>query len=146
LRIERQLTFIVNDSKAPLNSRRDLHANIGTGFLGLRAFHNIMNHGPFQNLPMVLETPIDRKGPDGKTTEDKKVWADEIKLLESLIGADPKGEDFLALEEELATKGTEDRAKFQDQADRKKVKDAKKGSRKSVGKKKRPAETDDESD
>ncbi|KFY29172.1 hypothetical protein V493_02508, partial [Pseudogymnoascus sp. VKM F-4281 (FW-2241)] len=31
----------LNDSKTPLGSHRDLHANIGTGFLGLRAFWNV---------------------------------------------------------------------------------------------------------
>lgn len=50
----------LNDSKAPHGSKRDLHANIGTGFLGLRAFHNVMNEPRFEGLPMVLETPIDR--------------------------------------------------------------------------------------
>ncbi|KAJ5160789.1 DNA-(apurinic or apyrimidinic site) lyase 1 [Penicillium canariense] len=50
----------LNDSKAPRGSKRDLHANIGTGFLGLRAFHNVMNEPRFEDLPMVLETPIDR--------------------------------------------------------------------------------------
>ncbi|PGH14275.1 hypothetical protein AJ79_03094 [Helicocarpus griseus UAMH5409] len=50
----------LNDSKTPLGSKRDLHANIGTGFLGLRAFHNVMNDKRLENIPMVLETPIDR--------------------------------------------------------------------------------------
>lgn len=53
----------LNDSKAPQGSKRDLHANIGTGFLGLRAFHNVMNEERFQGLPMILETPIDRPNP-----------------------------------------------------------------------------------
>jgi AP endonuclease-1 len=53
----------LNDSKAPKGSKRDLHANIGTGFLGLRAFHNVMNEERFQGLPMILETPIDRPNP-----------------------------------------------------------------------------------
>ena len=133
----------VNDSKAPLASHRDLHANIGTGFLGLRAFHNIMNYEPLQNLPMVLETPIDRKGPDGKTTEDKQIWADEIKLLESLIGADAESADFRVKEKELQEKGAAERTRLQDQVDRKAEKDAKKAApKKRKGKKK--AETDDE--
>lgn len=50
----------LNDSKTPLGSRRDLHANIGTGFLGLRAFHNLMNDKRLEGMPMILETPIDR--------------------------------------------------------------------------------------
>ena len=104
--------FHLNDSKAPLASHRDLHANIGTGFLGLAAFHHVVNHAPFQGLPMVLETPIDAKGPDGKTVEDKQVWADEIKLLESLVGMDPDGPEFAALEARLHAQGEGERSKI----------------------------------
>lgn len=137
--------FHVNDSKAPFDSHRDLHANIGTGFLGLRAFHNFMNHDHFTELPMVLETPIDKKGPDGKTIEDKQIWADEIKLLESLIGMDPESNEFKALEEKLQKQGETERSKIQDQVDRKAEKDAKKGTKGKKGKKKK-ADSDDESD
>ncbi|KAI1345226.1 xylose isomerase-like protein [Xylariaceae sp. FL0016] len=136
--------FHLNDSKAPFASHRDLHANIGTGFLGLRAFHSIMNCDDFTGLPMVLETPIDKKGADGKTIEDKQVWADEIKLLESLIGMDPNGEEFAALDKKLQAKGADERGRIQDQVDRKAVKDSKKGASKKRGKKK--AETSDEED
>ncbi|TKA64855.1 hypothetical protein B0A55_11746, partial [Friedmanniomyces simplex] len=55
----------LNDSKAPLGSNKDLHANIGTGFLGLRAFHNIVNEPRFAGLPLVLETPIEVRDDDG---------------------------------------------------------------------------------
>ena len=93
---------------------------------------------------MVLETPIDKKGADGKSVEDKQVWADEIKLLESLIGMDAEGEEFKKLEVELQEKGAGERTKIQDQVDRKAEKDAKKGTRrKRKGKK---DETDDESE
>ncbi|KDN65484.1 putative apurinic endonuclease [Colletotrichum sublineola] len=142
--------FHLNDSKAPFASNRDLHANIGTGFLGLRAFHTLVNHEPFQDLPMVLETPIDRKDANGKTVEDKKVWADEIKLLERLIGMDADGKEFKDLEEELLGKGEGERSKIQDQVDRKAEKDARKGTRgakKGAGSKgKKKVETDDESE
>ncbi|CAO1597289.1 DNA-(apurinic or apyrimidinic site) lyase [Xanthoria calcicola] len=68
----------LNDSKAPFGSRRDLHANIGTGFLGLRAFWNVMNEKRFEGLPMVLETPIDRKvdGGEGEMKVKKDVGND----------------------------------------------------------------------
>ncbi|KAI1470211.1 AP endonuclease [Daldinia caldariorum] len=135
--------FHMNDSKAPFDSRRDLHANIGTGFLGLRAFHNIMNHAGFQDMPMVLETPIDRKRPDGKTVEDKQVWADEIKLLESLIGMDPDGDEFRALDERLQAQGAAERNRVQDQVDRKSAKDGKKAAPKKRGKKKAAASDED---
>ncbi|CAM6109391.1 unnamed protein product [Calypogeia fissa] len=109
----------INDSKAPFSSHRDLHANIGTGFLGLRAFHNVVNFEPFQHLPMVLETPIQKKGEDGKVVEDKGVWATEIKLLERLIGADPESEEFKTEEQRLQDLGVEERKKFQQQVDKK---------------------------
>ncbi|KAL3478076.1 xylose isomerase-like protein [Aspergillus californicus] len=83
----------LNDSKAPKGSKRDLHANIGTGFLGLRAFHNVMNEPRFEGIPMILETPIDRPPTTSKapsTTidaaeEDYKEEGsdDEIKLKKS---------------------------------------------------------------
>ena len=139
--------FHLNDSKAPLGSHRDLHANIGTGFLGLRAFHNIMNHEPFQNLPMVLETPIEDTGPDGKSFENKQIWADEIKLLESLIGQDADTPEFQAREVELQAKGASERKKIQDQVDKKAEKDAKKASKAGgakKGRKKKKQDTGDE--
>ncbi|KAJ5489462.1 DNA-(apurinic or apyrimidinic site) lyase 1 [Penicillium diatomitis] len=146
----------LNDSKAPRGSHRDLHANIGTGFLGLRAFHNVMNEPRFEGLPMVLETPIDRvpgqTGGDGEgdkcdscTSETEKkvkkkigkqgakrpagaspaavpdhaVWAREIKLLESLIGMDPEGEEFRTLEARLSEEGRPMREKQMEQYERK---------------------------
>ncbi|KAI0911620.1 xylose isomerase-like protein [Ustulina deusta] len=136
----------LNDSKAPFASHRDLHANIGTGFLGLRAFHNVVNYDTLSGLPMVLETPIDRPGPDGKTIEDKQIWADEIKLLEGLIGMDPASAEFTDLEEKLQTQGASERAKIQDQVDRKSAKDAKKTSAKPRGKKKTKKAEEDSDD
>lgn len=131
----------LNDSKAPFGSHRDLHANIGTGFLGLRAFHSVMNYDGFQNLPMVLETPIDKKGTDGKTVEDKQVWATEIKLLEWLIGADTESDEFKEKEKTLSAQGEGERKRIQQQVEAKAVKDAKQGTKKKKGKK---AGTDNE--
>ncbi|CAG8198926.1 unnamed protein product [Penicillium salamii] len=135
----------LNDSKAPRGSKRDLHANIGTGFLGLRAFHNVMNEPRFEDLPMVLETPIDRapvkdeEGSESESAKPKKgkktaaatvadpgVWAREIKLLESLIGMDPEGEEFKALEAKLSEEGRAERERLQDQHERKVEADEKK--------------------
>ncbi|KAL2012105.1 hypothetical protein VTN00DRAFT_4823 [Thermoascus crustaceus] len=130
----------LNDSKAPRGSKRDLHANIGTGFLGLRAFHNVMNEKRFEGLPMILETPIDRpdpsfqkstanggngqkgkrpKGAKPPTIEDKSVWAREIKLLESLIGMDPESAEFRTLEAQLADEGKDERERIRAQYERK---------------------------
>lgn len=127
----------LNDSKAPLDSHRDLHANIGTGFLGLRAFHSVMNHAPFEGLPMVLETPIDKPAPDGngKAVEDKQVWADEIKLLESLIGMDPDSDEFKAHDARLQKEGLGERNLILKQVERKAAVDAGKSKRGSKPKK-----------
>ncbi|KAH8773938.1 xylose isomerase-like protein [Hyaloscypha sp. PMI_1271] len=136
----------LNDSKAPFASHRDLHANIGTGFLGLRAFHNVLNFAPFQDLPMVLETPIEKKGTDGKVVEDKSVWATEIKLLEGLIGADPDTENFKTEEQRLQDLGAEERKKFQGQADKKQQKTLDSMFKKASPKKKKNAKTEADGD
>ncbi|KAF1940713.1 AP endonuclease [Clathrospora elynae] len=102
--------FHINDSKAPLSSHRDLHARIGTGHLGLQAFHNLMNDTRFHGLPMVLETPANVIGPNGKKIEDKSIWAREIKLLENLIGMDIESEEFKALNERLRKEGESEAA------------------------------------
>jgi AP endonuclease 1 len=120
----------VNDSKAPFGSQRDLHQNIGLGFLGLRAFHNVMNEPRFHNMPLILETPCDRIDPSDPTgkkmIDDKNVWAREIKLLESLIGMDPEGDEFKQLELELSEKGRASREKMQKAIDEKNKKAKKK--------------------
>ena len=95
----------LNDSKAPFGSRVDRHANIGTGFLGLGAFWNIMNDPRFEGIPLVLETPAE----DETGKEDKSIYAREIKLLESLIGMDRDGEEFRGLEANLAQEGASER-------------------------------------
>lgn len=136
----------LNDSKAPFSSHRDLHANIGTGFLGLRAFHNVVNFEAFQNLPMVLETPIDRKGDDGKTIEDKGVWAKEIKLLERLIDADAESEAFKEEEQRLQDIGADERKKFQSQVDKKQQKTLDSMFKKASPKKKKKSTKDDAED
>ncbi|PHH78062.1 hypothetical protein CDD82_3243 [Ophiocordyceps australis] len=112
----------LNDSKAPLKSHRDLHANIGTGFLGLRAFHAIVNTDAFAGLPMVLETPIERAGSSGKPIEDRSIWAEEIKLLERLVGMDPSGDEFVGLERQLSQAGAAERQRIQGQVDKKAAK------------------------
>ena len=141
----------LNDSKAPFGSHRDLHQNIGLGFLGLRAFHNVMNEPRFEGLPMVLETPIDHKDPEtGKDVEDKGVWAREIKMLEDLIGVDADNDDdFKKLDKELSDKGAEERLKLQESFDKKLEKERKsreKGQTKLQFGKKKKKKSDRDSD
>jgi deoxyribonuclease-4 len=54
----------LNDSKRPLGSRRDRHANIGEGEIGEQAFNRLLGHDALAGVPLILETPLgdDKKG------------------------------------------------------------------------------------
>ena len=60
--------FHLNDSLKPLGSRRDRHAHIGKGCMGLEPFRHLLNDRRFRSVPMYLETP---KGAKGKGTWDR---------------------------------------------------------------------------
>ena len=49
--------FHLNDSVGMFRSRRDRHADIGTGALGEAPFRRIMSDPRFAEVPKVLETP-----------------------------------------------------------------------------------------
>lgn len=51
--------FHLNDSVAPLGSRRDRHAHIGKGTLGAEPFRRLMRDPRFRAIPKILETPKD---------------------------------------------------------------------------------------
>jgi deoxyribonuclease IV len=54
----------LNDSRTPLGSNRDRHANIGAGELGERGAMAFLSARGVQRLPCVLETPgANREGP-----------------------------------------------------------------------------------
>ncbi|HCP32143.1 TPA: endonuclease [Candidatus Acetothermia bacterium] len=58
----------LNDSKYPLGSRRDRHAHIGYGEIGMEGFSLIVNHKALHDLPFILETP---KQFDGQADADR---------------------------------------------------------------------------
>jgi deoxyribonuclease-4 len=59
----------LNDSKAPLGSRKDRHELIGTGTIGTEPFRRIMTDPRLAAIPKVLETP---KG-DDLVTNDRRM-------------------------------------------------------------------------
>jgi deoxyribonuclease-4 len=61
----------LNDSKTPLGSNRDRHANVGTGELGERGCAAFLSEPRFEQLPLVIET----QGPKGDGPS-----ADEVAL------------------------------------------------------------------
>lgn len=52
----------LNDSKNARGSRKDRHAKLGEGAIGLEALRRIVRHPVLQNLPFILETPNDDAG------------------------------------------------------------------------------------
>jgi len=46
-----------NDSKVPPGSRKDRHANVGEGFIGLDGFRSLLAETRLCRIPWVLETP-----------------------------------------------------------------------------------------
>jgi len=63
----------LNDSMNVLGSKKDRHAKIGEGNIGLEALVKVITHPSLKDLPFVLETPNDVEG-----------YAAEIKLLRGI--------------------------------------------------------------
>jgi deoxyribonuclease-4 len=55
--LDRLKIIHLNDSKAALGTRRDRHAHIGHGYIGLDAFRRLLRDPRLAHLPFVLETP-----------------------------------------------------------------------------------------
>lgn len=54
--------FHMNDSAFPCGSKRDRHAHVGQGYIGVEGFSRIMRDARFLKVPMILETPKDQDG------------------------------------------------------------------------------------
>jgi AP endonuclease-1 len=81
----------MNDSLTPLASNKDRHANIGSGEIGLPAFHCIMNDARFKGMPLVLETPA----------ASWKIWQGEIQALYALQGLPHRQDAWAHVAEKL---------------------------------------------
>lgn len=55
--IDRIKAVHLNDTANPFASKRDRHARIGEGFIGVDAVRRIMRHDILKDLPFFLETP-----------------------------------------------------------------------------------------
>ena len=67
---EHLYAFHVNDSQHGLGSRKDRHANLGKGEIGIQCFEVMMTHPKLQSIPKYLETP-----------NGELMWKDEIAML-----------------------------------------------------------------
>ena len=52
----------LNDSMMPFGSRKDRHATIGDGEIGMEALLRVIEHPALNSLPFYLETPLDDAG------------------------------------------------------------------------------------
>lgn len=64
----------LNDSMMPFASRKDRHAVVGDGEIGLEALLQVLRHPKLKDLPFYLETPLDDAG-----------HKEEIKRLRSIV-------------------------------------------------------------
>lgn len=64
--LSRLRLFHLNDSRHPMGSRKDRHADIGAGTLGEEPFRRLMRDPRFRDVPKILETP---KGEDVVTAD-----------------------------------------------------------------------------
>lgn len=56
----------LNDSKGPLGSNLDRHEHIGLGSIGMEGITAFISHPTIKALPIIMETPIDkRRGDEG---------------------------------------------------------------------------------
>ena len=74
--LEKLRAVHLNDSKNPPGSRKDRHACLGEGTLGLEALGRIVRHPALKHLPFCLETPSDLPG-----------YAREIALMREIAEA-----------------------------------------------------------
>ena len=74
--LEKLKAVHLNDSKNPPGSRKDRHACLGEGTLGLEALGRIVRHPALKHLPFCLETPNDLPG-----------YAREIALMREIAEA-----------------------------------------------------------
>ena len=72
LEIDNVKLIHANDSKTPLGSHVDRHANIGEGHIGRSGFRRILAHPELRPKPFILETPVERDGDDRRNLENLK--------------------------------------------------------------------------
>lgn len=64
----------INDSKNPIESHKDRHANIGTGYIPLDTLKAFAQAKVFASIPKILETP---------QKEQELSYPDELAILTS---------------------------------------------------------------
>lgn len=71
--LDKLVGFHFNDSKTQLNSRRDRHADIGKGLIGLESFRFLIQHPKLMDKFAILETP-----------QDELPWKEQLVVLKGM--------------------------------------------------------------
>ena len=70
--LDRLKAVHLNDSMMPFGGKKDRHAVIGEGEIGLNAIINFMSHPKLNKLPFFLETPLEDEGHKKEIANDKR--------------------------------------------------------------------------
>jgi len=62
--LERLKLLHINDCRGTMGSHLDRHEHIGLGYIGENGFRLILRHPDLNDLPMILETPVDSRRND----------------------------------------------------------------------------------
>lgn len=74
--LERLKAVHLNDSMTPFDSRKDRHALIGAGTIGMEAITHVINHPQLKHLPFFLETPTEDAGHGEEIAKLKAAYKD----------------------------------------------------------------------
>ena len=75
--LDRLKAVHLNDSMMPFGGKKDRHAVIGEGEIGLNAIINFMNHPKLNKLPFFLETPLEEEGQKKEIAMIKEILSDK---------------------------------------------------------------------
>lgn len=91
--LDRLKVIHLNDSKNPMGSHKDRHANIGFGTIGFEALNAIAHHEKLAGLPKILETPYvgedkkNKKAPYGFEIAMLRAQTFDPDLLEKIMNS-----------------------------------------------------------
>jgi deoxyribonuclease-4 len=72
--LDRLYAIHLNDSLNPCGARKDRHAKIGEGEIGMQALSAITKHPRLRHLPFYLETPNELPGYADEISRLRKEW------------------------------------------------------------------------
>jgi len=81
LGLENVRVIHANDSKAPLGSHVDRHANIGEGYIGMEGFRRILAHPKLRTKAFILETPNEDEGDSRRNVAMLKKLAPSKRIM-----------------------------------------------------------------